>query len=111
MKLVSAIVRTGRLERVEDALIEMGVPDITVSKVSGFAGRRLLDRKELTPHMRVDVVIPGNQADRVAECICEAACTGLPGDGIVVVMPVEKVVKIKTRRYRPAAPEAAESGS
>lgn len=106
MKLVSAIVRSERLEEVEEALVELEIPDVTVSKVSGFAGRRMLDRKELTPHMRIDVVLPESLADTVAERICEAACTGLPGDGIVLVTPVEKVIKIRTRRYQRPAQEA-----
>lgn len=97
MKMVTAVVRTSKLEGVEDALVQAGVPDITVSRVSGYAGERLLHRRELTPHMRVDVVVPDSQAEAVADCICGSACTGLSGDGIVVVTPVEKVVKIKTR--------------
>jgi nitrogen regulatory protein P-II 1 len=100
VKLVSAIVRTPKLRDVEDALIARGIPDVTVTSVAGFAGRKMLGRKELTPHSKVEVILPESQAEAVAECICEAACTGLSGDGIIVMAPIEKVVKIKQWRSR-----------
>lgn len=107
MKLVSAIVRTHKLHEVEDVLVALGVPDITVSHVTGFSGRKMLARSELTPHSRIDVILPESQADEVAERICEAACTGLAGDGIILITPVEKVVKIKRWRLRRGGAETA----
>jgi len=105
MKLVSAIVRTQKLTQVEEALVELGVPDVTVSHVVGFSGHKMLARKELTPHSRVDVILPESQAETVAERICEAACTGLSGDGLIMITPIEKIMKIRRWRLRRGATE------
>lgn len=108
MKLVSAIVRTQKLQQVEDALVSLGVPDVTISRVAGFSGHKMLSRKELTPHARVDVILPESQAESVAARICEAACTGLSGDGVIVISPVEKIVKIKRWRLHRGKGESDE---
>lgn len=98
MKMVSAIIRRGRLKAVEDALVESGRPDISVCRVAGYSGRPMLDRDELTAHMRIDIVLPDSDVEPVTETICEAAWTGLQGDGIVFVQPVDRITKIKTSR-------------
>jgi len=98
MRLVSAVVRTSRLKDVEDALVAAGVPDITVRKVAGFTGRPALDRKELTKHMQVDIVLQADQTEPVIDCICEAAWSGMPGDGILYVTTLDRVLKIKDTR-------------
>lgn len=103
MKLVSAIVRTQKLRQVEDALVALGVPDITVSSVGGYTGHKMLARKELTPHSKVEIILPESQAESVAERICEAASTGLAGDGLIVITPVDKVMKIRRWRLRRGA--------
>lgn len=98
MKMVSAIIRTGKLKAVEDALVESGRPDISVTKVAGYAGRPMLARSELTPHVRVDIVLQDSAVESVTERLCAAAWTGLPGDGVVFVQPVDQITKIKRTR-------------
>lgn len=98
MKMVSAIIRTGKLKEVEDALVQSGRPDISVSKVVGYAGRPMLARSELTPHVRIDIVLEDSAVDAVVERIRAAAWSGLPGDGVVFVQPIDRIAKVRTAR-------------
>ena len=48
-------------------------------------------------HVRVEVFIGRHRADEVAETIMNASHTGMVGDGIVAISPVESVYHIHTR--------------
>ena len=104
MKLVSAIIKPFKLDDVREALGEAGVQGITVTEVKGFGrqkGHTELYRGaeyvvDFLPKVRIDVVVPEDQVDAVADAITKAAQTGKIGDGKIFVSPVEKVVRIRT---------------
>ena len=48
--------------------------------------------------MKIEVVCRGEDVDRLVEAILDAASTGCRGDGLVFVLPVEDVVKVRTRQ-------------
>jgi len=64
----------------------------TVEWVNGLV--RMIDQRQI-PWELIHVDLPDYQA--VAEAIMKAAHTGLDGDGIVAVLPVESVYHIRTR--------------
>jgi len=95
---VIAIIRPDHLEEVEQALQALAVPGISVSKIKGYG--EYMDFYEpdwMSSHVRIEIFTPQAQANAVAEAIMEAAHTGLPGDGIVAIQPVETVFQIETR--------------
>jgi nitrogen regulatory protein P-II 1 len=95
---VTAIVRSSVLERVENALKATNVPGVSVTKVKGYGEYADFYRPDwMVSHVRVEVFIGRHRAETVARAIMEAAHTGLEGDGIVAVLPVESVYHIRTR--------------
>jgi nitrogen regulatory protein P-II 1 len=50
----------------------------------------------LVPKIRVEIVVDDPEADEVVEVIVRAASTGRIGDGKVWVVPVERVVRVRT---------------
>ncbi|MEF8792146.1 P-II family nitrogen regulator [Thiohalorhabdus sp.] len=104
MKLVSAIIKPFKLDDVREALGEAGVQGITVTEVKGFGrqkGHTELYRGaeyvvDFLPKVRLDVVVPEDQVQAVAEAISNAAHTGKIGDGKIFVSPVEQVIRIRT---------------
>lgn len=95
---VTAIIRGDALEKVEQRLHELGVPGISVTRVNGYGEyANFYSRDWMTTHARVEIFIPARRADEVAQAIMDAACSGMPGDGIVAVLPVEKLYKIRHR--------------
>ncbi|MFC4727450.1 P-II family nitrogen regulator [Coralloluteibacterium thermophilus] len=104
MKLIIAIVRTFKLDEVRDALGAVGVSGITVSEVKGFGrqkGHTELYRGaeyvvDFLPKVKVEVAVPDGLLDAALDAIQSAAATGKVGDGKILVLPVEKTVRIRT---------------
>jgi nitrogen regulatory protein P-II 1 len=104
---VIAIIRPDYLEKVEQALQVLTVPGVSVSKVKGYGEYRdFYERDWMSGHVRIEIFTPKEQALGIAEAIMEAAHTGLPGDGIVAIQPVEMVFHIESR----SVPRTAEEG-
>ncbi len=95
---VTAIFRPDRLEAVEDGLRNLCVPGVSVTKVKGFGEYANFYQPDwLSTHVRIEVFTSEPKAHEIAEAIMEAAHTGIEGDGIVAVMPVESVYHIRTK--------------
>lgn len=95
---VTGIVNRNVLERVETALKQLGVGGISVTKVKGFGEYAdFFERDWMTTHLRVEVFTSSSQAEAIARAIIDAAHTGHEGDGIVAILPVEKLYRIRTR--------------
>ena len=99
IKKVVAIVRTDALKDVEDRLRVIGVPGITVDRVKGFGEyANFFTPDWMSAYARVEVLTDVVQAQRIVDAIIQAAHTGAAGDGIVSVLPVEKLYRIRDHR-------------
>ncbi|KSW12381.1 transcriptional regulator [Pyrodictium occultum] len=104
MKMVIAVIRPEKLEQVKRALGENGYTAMTVIEARGrgeqggisleFRGRSIM--VDLIPKVQIEVVVPDEDAEKVARIIAENARTGRPGDGRVFIVPVEKAIKVRT---------------
>lgn len=95
---VTAIFRIERLSAVEKALQEIKVRGVSVTRVKGYG--EYVDpyaRDWMTDHARVEIFAAAEETNGIVEAISAAASTGTRGDGIVGVLPVERVVRIRTR--------------
>jgi nitrogen regulatory protein P-II 1 len=104
MKLVTAVVKPFRLEEVKSALQEQGITGMTVSEASGYGRQRghvevyrgAEYTVDLVPKVRIEVLIDDEDVDRVVDLIVASARTGKIGDGKVWVMPVDRVIRVRT---------------
>lgn len=96
MKIISAIIRTTCLERIVKALEDRGIKGITISDVKG-TGEQVELFKLYTIHKRIDIIVPDDKAEEVSRIILENGHTGLAGDGIIAVSPVDYIIKIRTK--------------
>ena len=95
---VTAIIRRERLAEVEASLLEQGLGGITVTPVKGFGEYANYFRGDLmVPHVRLEIFTTAEKADATVETIVTAAYTGCAGDGLVAVLPVDRVVRIRTK--------------
>lgn len=94
---VTAIVRATQLESIEKALLAVDVKGLSITQVSGFGEYHNFYQPDmLTRHARIEIFATADRADQVARCIMDAAHLGQPGDGIVAILPVEKLYRIRT---------------
>ncbi len=106
-KLVIAFIRPEKLEEVKKALERVRAPGMTVFEVRGRGEERGIEltyrgkpvRVDLIPRVQVEVIVDDdNLVGRVVDAIARAAYTGRPGDGRIIVVPLEANLKI--REYR-----------
>lgn len=95
---VTAIIRCEVLEKVEQRLNEIGVPGISVTQVKGHGEYSdFYSRDSMTTHVRVEIFISAQRAEAIVQAIMDAAHSGTAGDGIVAVLPVNQVYRIRHR--------------
>jgi nitrogen regulatory protein PII len=104
MKMVECITRAIKLAQIKEALAEIGVVGMTVTDVRGCGqqkGRHELYRGNeytvsLLPKIKVSVAIADEKVDEVVKMMMETARTGEIGDGKIFVMPLDRIVRIRT---------------
>lgn len=98
LKKVTAIFRSERLEEVEGRLNALGVGGITVTKVKGYGEyANFFSQDWLVSHVRIEIFHDASRAQEIAEAIMESAHTGTEGNGIAVILPVDKTDRIRTK--------------
>jgi nitrogen regulatory protein PII len=104
MKKIEAIIKPFKLDDVKDALNEIGIKGMTITEVKGYGrqkGHTEIYRGaeyvvDFIPKIKLEVVVPAEIADQVVEKIRQAANSGKIGDGKIFVMPVERIVRVRT---------------
>jgi nitrogen regulatory protein P-II 1 len=95
---VTAIVRGELLEKVERRLQDIGVHGISVTHVKGYGEYADFYSSDWNiVRAKIEIFTDKDQAEEIAAAILDSAHTGLPGDGIVTVMPVEKIFITRSR--------------
>lgn len=98
LKLVVAIIRTHVLELVEERLREMGVRGLTVTRAKGFgAHANFFSADWLVDQVKIEIYLEQDRAESIAQAILDSAHSGSRGDGIVTILPVEKVYSVRTK--------------
>ncbi len=104
MKKIEAVIKPFMLDDVKDALNSIGIKGMTVSEVKGYGrqkGHTEIYRGaeyivDFIPKLKIEIVVPADSADQVVETIRTAANTGKIGDGKIFVLPVERIVRVRT---------------
>jgi nitrogen regulatory protein P-II 1 len=104
MKLVTAVIKPHRLEKVKQALQDAGVSGLTVAEARGFGSQRghvevyrgAEYSVDFIPKLRIELVVDDVDAERVVEVLVGAAHSGSIGDGKVWTQPVDRVIRVRT---------------
>ena len=111
MKLITAILKPGKLDDVKDALQAAGISGITVSEASGFGRqgghtevyRGAEIKVNLVQKIRLEILVTDKQVDAIVKLIVKTASTGSIGDGKIWTTSVEDVVRVRTGETGEAA--------
>jgi nitrogen regulatory protein P-II 1 len=111
VKLVTAIVKPHRVDEVKEALRDLGVNGLTTTDVEGFGRQRghtevyrgAEYQVDFVPKVRLEVLVPDDEAQGVVDAIVKAARTGKIGDGKLWVTEAEQVIRIRTGEMGPDA--------
>lgn len=113
MKLVQAYIKTHKVSEVSNALHDIpSVSGMTTCSALGWGrGKQLAEKehreervREFEPHVKVEVCCRDDTVEQVVDAIRQAAHTGLPGDGLITIFPVEDAMRISTAERGEQAP-------
>ena len=104
MKKIEAIIKPFKLDDVKDGLSELGIKGMTISEVKGYGrqkGHTEIYRGaeyvvDFIPKVKIEIVVPAEMVDQVVEKIRKSANTGKIGDGKIFVLPIERIVRVRT---------------
>jgi nitrogen regulatory protein P-II 1 len=104
MKKIEAIIKPHKLDDVKDGLTEIGIKGMTVTEVKGYGrqkGHTEIYRGaeyvvDFLPKIKIEIVVPADVVDQVVDKIRETANTGKIGDGKIFVLPIERIVRVRT---------------
>jgi nitrogen regulatory protein P-II 1 len=104
VKLVIGIVRPEKANDVLEALVHADVRGLSLSRVQGHGGER--DRVEtyrgttvkigLSDKVRFEIAVSDPFVEPTIQALCDGGRTGEVGDGKIFVLPLERVVRIRT---------------
>lgn len=106
MKEIRAIVRPNRLDRLREALRAIpNFPGVTVYRADGFTAPAAVDKRsvrdeltDFTSKLMVCVLCDEAMVPTIREAIIGAAQTGQIGDGLVWVIDIGEVHRIRDRQ-------------
>ena len=111
MKMIIAIIRPEKLEDVQTALSKVEVYLMTASDVRGCGRQRGFKENyrgsegiiRLLSKVKLEIAVNEDFVEPAIEAIVDAAHSGKIGDGKIFVLPLEEVVRSRTRETGPAA--------
>jgi nitrogen regulatory protein P-II 1 len=106
MKEIRAIVRPSRLQRLRDALRSIpNFPGVTIFKAEGFTAPAAVNKRsvkdeltDFTDKLMVCVLVDTDMVEPIRRAIIEACYTGQIGDGLVWVVDIESMHRIRDQQ-------------
>jgi len=104
VKLITAVIKPGKLDEVVQVVAENGARGLTATEVLGFGqqyGRHgqaaLSDQSALVlPKVRVDLIVLDEMAEPLLAAIAKVVNTGSIGDGKIWISPVDDALRVRT---------------
>ncbi|HTA42087.1 MAG TPA: P-II family nitrogen regulator [Bryobacteraceae bacterium] len=103
MKKIEAIIQPFKLEEVKAALGNAGVDGLTIAEVHGHGRQKGHTETyrgaeyniDVRPKIKLELVVPDEQLDRIVATIADSARTGKIGDGKIFVSTIDNAVRIR----------------
>ena len=104
MKKIEAIVRPHKMEDIREALHEIGVNGMTITEVKGIGRQKGHTETyrgseyeiNFVPKIKLEVVAPDDQVQKIIGIIIKTAKTGEVGDGKIFLQPIEEAIRVRT---------------
>ena len=105
MKKIEAIIKPFKLDQVRESLGALDAKGLTVLEVMrcglrpGDAFRTSSGELDGAPKVKIEVITEDERAEAIARAIERAAHTGRDGDGVISILQVDDVVRIRTGEH------------
>jgi nitrogen regulatory protein P-II 1 len=103
MKKIEAIIQPHKLDEVKEALMNAGIDGITISEVHGHGRQKghtetyrgAEYKVDVRPKIKLELVLPTEQVERIVNVIADSAKTGKIGDGKIFISTIENAIRIR----------------
>jgi nitrogen regulatory protein P-II 1 len=107
VKLITAVIQPGTFEAIKEALTLFGVRGMTVSEVNRVSHRvrpvhvyrGLKYTSDMAPSLRIELIVPNDEAPDLIHVINKILSTSDPDDGILWYSPVDILARVRTGEY------------
>lgn len=104
MKMITAYIRPERLTPVKQSLYAQKIYGISVTNILGSGRQKgftetyrgVIMEVNLLKKVRVDVGVADDKLEAALEAIKTGARTGNEGDGMIFVLDVERIIRVRT---------------
>jgi nitrogen regulatory protein P-II 1 len=104
MKMVQAIIRPERMDKVKKALEDKGFIAMSIIDVHGRGEQKGITLQyrgnkvtvDTLPKVKIEMVVKDEDVETIIATIREAGRTGKFGDGKIFVIPIDMVAKVRT---------------
>jgi nitrogen regulatory protein PII len=96
MKMIAAIVRASSIDAIVKSFNDTGIRGMTIFEVKGI-GEQVELFTHYTVHKMIQIITPDEKVDEITNIILEHAHSGLAGDGIIIVHPLDYMIKVRTK--------------
>jgi nitrogen regulatory protein PII len=104
MKKIEAFIRHEAFEPIRAELLDKGFPSLSIIEAKGSGPQKgIVERYRgstltvnVRPKLKLEVVVEDRDCPVVIEAILRHARSGEVGDGKIFVLPLERVVRIRT---------------
>jgi nitrogen regulatory protein P-II 1 len=104
VKKIEAIIRPDKFDSVKKALEEAGYTGVTLTEVEGHGKQKGLSQQfrgykykvEFLPKLKLEIVAPDTDIEKLVKAILTSASTGQVGDGKIFVYAIEEAYRISS---------------
>jgi len=102
-KQIVAIVRQSKIKALTDKLYESDIPGANITTIQGYGEHvNTYAKSILEDSVRVEIFASQKDVKKIAELIVAATYTGLEGDGLIAIMPVDEIYHVRhLKKYAP----------
>lgn len=103
MHKIEAVIQPSKVDSVKNALIEAGVPGMTILEARGhgrqkghtefYRGREY--SVDLLPKAKIEVIVPDGIVEQAVKAIMSVARSGKIGDGKIFISKIEEAIRIR----------------
>ncbi len=98
MKMLWAVIRSDKVEAVARQLKDIGARGCTIYPVRGYGEQwRLYEPLFHGGHHKLEAIVEEGQVDKIVDVVTEHASTGREGDGILSILDIASVVKVRSK--------------
>jgi nitrogen regulatory protein P-II 1 len=103
MKKIEAIIQPHKLDDVKEALVGAGIDGITIFEAHGHGRQKghtetyrgAEYKVDVRPKIKLELIVPDEQLERIVNVITDSARTGKIGDGKIFISSIENAVRIR----------------